>query len=168
DAVLDSCAAPGGKTTHIAERLKGTGKVMSLDLHAHKVRLIKQQAERLGLENVETKALDARKVQEHFANETFDKILVDAPCSGFGVIRRKPDIKLGKDKGDSERLSMIQIAILEKIAPLLKQGGRLVYSTCTIEKIENEQVIEKFLQEHPEFEWDTTLKERMPEKLTPY
>lgn len=81
DAVLDSCAAPGGKTTHIAERLKGTGKVMSLDLHAHKVRLIKQQAERLGLENVETKALDARKVQEHFANETFDKILVDAPCS---------------------------------------------------------------------------------------
>lgn len=168
DVVLDSCAAPGGKTTHIAERLKGTGQVMSLDLHAHKVRLIKQQAERLGLGNVETKALDARKVQEHFANETFDKILVDAPCSGFGVIRRKPDIKLGKDKGDSERLSTIQLAILEKIAPLLKQGGRLVYSTCTIEKIENEQVIERFLQEHPEFEWDTTIKERMPEKLSPY
>ncbi|MED0959454.1 MULTISPECIES: 16S rRNA (cytosine(967)-C(5))-methyltransferase RsmB [Bacillus cereus group] len=168
DAVLDSCAAPGGKTTHIAERLDGTGKVMSLDLHAHKVRLIEQQAKRLGLENVETMALDARKVQEHFANESFDKILVDAPCSGFGVIRRKPDIKLGKDKGDSERLSTIQLAILEKIAPLLKQGGRLVYSTCTIEKIENEQVIKQFLQEHPEFEWDTTIKERMPEKLNPY
>ncbi|KEK25793.1 16S rRNA (cytosine(967)-C(5))-methyltransferase RsmB [Bacillus gaemokensis] len=168
DAVLDSCAAPGGKTTHIAERLKGTGKVMSLDLHPHKVRLIQQQAQRLQLENIETKALDARKVQEQFANESFDKILVDAPCSGFGVIRRKPDIKLGKEKGDSERLSTIQLAILEKIAPLLKVGGRLVYSTCTIEKIENEQVIEKFLQEHPEFEWDSTLKERMPEKLRPY
>ncbi|MEH7456858.1 16S rRNA (cytosine(967)-C(5))-methyltransferase [Bacillus pseudomycoides] len=168
DKVLDSCAAPGGKTTHIAERLRGTGKVMSLDLHPHKVRLIQQQAKRLDLENVETKALDARKVQEHFANESFDKILVDAPCSGFGVIRRKPDIKLGKGKGDSERLSTIQLTILDKIAPLLKAGGRLVYSTCTIEKIENEQVIEQFLQEHPEFEWDTTIKERMPEKLRPY
>ncbi|WP_410983882.1 16S rRNA (cytosine(967)-C(5))-methyltransferase RsmB [Bacillus cereus] len=168
DKVLDSCAAPGGKTTHIAERLKGTGQVMSLDLHPHKVRLIQQQAKRLGLENVETKALDARKVQEHFASESFDKILVDAPCSGFGVIRRKPDIKLGKEKGDSERLSTIQLSILEKVAPLLKAGGRLVYSTCTIEKIENEQVIEQFLQEHPEFEWDTTMKERMPEKLRPY
>lgn len=167
DVILDSCAAPGGKTTHIAERLKGTGQVMSLDLHAHKVRLIKQQAERLGLENVETKALDARKVQEHFANETFDKILVDAPCSGFGVIRRKPDIKLGKDKGDSERLSMIQFAILEKIALLLKQGGRLVYSTCTIEKIENEQVIERFYKSIRSLR-DTTIKERMPEKLSPY
>ncbi|MFJ8529737.1 16S rRNA (cytosine(967)-C(5))-methyltransferase RsmB [Bacillus sp. NPDC094106] len=168
DIVLDSCAAPGGKTTHIAERLRGTGKVMSLDLHPHKVRLIQQQAKRLDLENVETNALDARKVQEHFANESFDKILVDAPCSGFGVIRRKPDIKLGKGKGDSERLSTIQLTILDKIAPLLKAGGRLVYSTCTIEKIENEQVIEQFLQEHPEFEWDTTIKERMPEKLRPY
>lgn len=168
DKVLDSCAAPGGKTTHIAEHLKGTGQVMSLDLHPHKVRLIQQQAKRLGLENVETKALDARKVEEHFANESFDKILVDAPCSGFGVIRRKPDIKLGKEKGDSERLSTIQLSILEKVAPLLKTGGRLVYSTCTIEKIENEQVIEQFLQEHPEFEWDTTMKGRMPEKLHPY
>ncbi|MBO1624909.1 16S rRNA (cytosine(967)-C(5))-methyltransferase RsmB [Bacillus cereus] len=168
DMVLDSCAAPGGKTTHIAERLKGTGQVMSLDLHPHKVRLIQQQAKRLDLENVETKALDARKVQEHFASESFDKILVDAPCSGFGVIRRKPDIKLGKEKGDSERLSTIQLSILEKVAPLLKAGGRLVYSTCTIEKIENEQVIERFLQEHPEFTWDTTMKERMPEKLRPY
>ncbi|MEH7050661.1 16S rRNA (cytosine(967)-C(5))-methyltransferase RsmB [Bacillus pseudomycoides] len=168
DMVLDSCAAPGGKTTHIAERLKGTGQVTSLDLHPHKVRLIQQQAKRLELENIETKALDARKVQEHFANESFDKILVDAPCSGFGVIRRKPDIKLGKEKGDSERLSTIQLSILEKVAPLLKAGGRLVYSTCTIEKIENEQVIEQFLQEHPEFEWDTTMKERMPEKLRPY
>ncbi len=117
---------------------------MSLDLHDHKVRLIKQQANRLGLENVETKALDARKVQEHFQNESFDKILVDAPCSGFGVIRRKPDIKLGKEKGDSERLSTIQQTILDKVAPLLKTGGRLVYSTCTIEKIENEQVVANF------------------------
>ena len=168
DIVLDSCAAPGGKTTHIAERLVGTGKVISLDLHPHKVRLIQQQAKRLELGNVEAKALDARKVQEHFEQESFDKVLVDAPCSGFGVIRRKPDIKIGKQKEDSERLSNIQLSILEKVAPLLKKGGRLVYSTCTIEKVENEQVIEQFLQSHPEFEWDATMKDRLPKAVHPY
>ncbi|CAG9611129.1 Ribosomal RNA small subunit methyltransferase B [Bacillus rhizoplanae] len=168
DTILDSCAAPGGKTTHIAERLQGTGKVISLDLHPHKVRLIQQQAKRLQLENVEAKTLDARKVQEHFEQESFDKVLVDAPCSGFGVIRRKPDIKIGKQKEDSERLANIQLSILEKVAPLLKKGGRLVYSTCTIEKIENEQVVELFLQSHPEFEWDTTMKERLPKAVHPY
>ncbi|MGG0237584.1 16S rRNA (cytosine(967)-C(5))-methyltransferase RsmB [Bacillus rhizoplanae] len=168
DIILDSCAAPGGKTTHIAERLQGTGKVISLDLHPHKVRLIQQQANRLQLENVEAKTLDARKVQEHFEQESFDKVLVDAPCSGFGVIRRKPDIKIGKQKEDSERLANIQLSILEKVAPLLKKGGRLVYSTCTIEKVENEQVVELFLQSHPEFEWDTTMKERLPKAVHPY
>lgn len=168
DVILDSCAAPGGKTTHIAERLQGTGKVISLDLHPHKVRLIEQQAKRLHLQNVETKALDARKVQEQFEAESFDKVLVDAPCSGFGVIRRKPDIKLGKNKEDSERLSTIQLSILEKVAPLLKKGGRLVYSTCTIEKVENEQVVEQFLQSHPEFEWDTSMTERLPSAVAPY
>ncbi|CAM4026374.1 16S rRNA methyltransferase [Bacillus manliponensis] len=168
DTILDSCAAPGGKTAHIAERLQGTGKVVSLDLHPHKVRLIEQQAKRLQLENVEAKALDARKVQEQFEAESFDKILVDAPCSGFGVIRRKPDIKLGKNKEDSERLATIQLSILEKVAPLLKKGGRLVYSTCTIEKVENEQVLEQFLQSHPEFERDMSMTERLPNKVAPY
>lgn len=168
DVILDSCAAPGGKTAHIAERLQGTGKVISLDLHPHKVRLIEQQAKRLQLENVEAKALDARKVQEQFETESFDKILVDAPCSGFGVIRRKPDIKLGKKKEDSERLATIQLSILEKVAPLLKKGGRLVYSTCTIEKVENEQVVEQFLQSYSEFEWDMSMVERLPNKVAPY
>lgn len=168
DTILDSCAAPGGKTAHIAERLQGTGKVVSLDLHPHKVRLIEQQAKRLQLENIKTKALDARKVQEQFEAESFDKILVDAPCSGFGVIRRKPDIKLGKKKEDSERLATIQLSILEKVAPLLKKGGRLVYSTCTIEKVENEQVLEQFLQSHPEFERDMSMTERLPNKVAPY
>lgn len=168
DDVLDSCAAPGGKTTHIAERLHGTGRVLSLDLHPHKVKLIRQQADRLGLSNVDTKAMDARKVGEAFRPESFDKILVDAPCSGFGVIRRKPDIKLGKQPEDSERLSHIQLAILREVAPLLKRGGRLVYSTCTIEKTENENVMQQFLQSHPEFEWDTSMKERLPKALEPY
>lgn len=168
DNVLDSCAAPGGKTTHIAERLQGTGHVLSLDLHPHKVKLIRQQANRLHLSNVDTKAMDARTAGEAFQSESFDKILVDAPCSGFGVIRRKPDIKLGKQPEDSERLSHIQLAILREVAPLLKRGGRLVYSTCTIEKTENENVVQQFLQSHPEFEWDTSMKERLPKALEPY
>src|SRR5699024_6764606 len=89
--ILDSCAAPGGKTTHIAECLQDTGRVFSFDLHKHKVKLIKQQVERLGLSNVDVKVADARRLQEIFKEETFHRVLVDAPCSGFGVIRRKPD-----------------------------------------------------------------------------
>jgi 16S rRNA (cytosine967-C5)-methyltransferase len=162
DRILDSCAAPGGKTSHIAELLEGSGQVVSLDLHPHKVKLIHEQAKRLHLENVEAKVLDARKVCEEFEEESFDKILVDAPCSGFGVIRRKPDIKLGKEKTDIQNLSRIQRAILEEIAPFVKKGGKLVYSTCTIEYDENKGVITSFLEEHPEFEWDMTLKERLP------
>ncbi|MCP8970185.1 16S rRNA (cytosine(967)-C(5))-methyltransferase RsmB [Ectobacillus ponti] len=168
DRILDSCAAPGGKTAHMAELLQGTGQIVSLDLHPHKVRLIEEQAKRLGLENVQTKAMDARTLGQHFQPESFDKILVDAPCSGFGVIRRKPDIKLGKKKEDSERLSVIQQAILREAAPLLKKGGRLVYSTCTIERLENEAVVAQFLQEHPDFEYDLTMAERLPQSLAPY
>ncbi|MBO9130209.1 16S rRNA (cytosine(967)-C(5))-methyltransferase RsmB [Bacillus sp. 165] len=168
DVILDSCAAPGGKTCHIAELLHGKGKVVSLDLHPHKVRLIQEQTRRLHLNNVECQALDARKAGEHYETESFDKILVDAPCSGFGVIRRKPDIKLNKTKEDSKRLSDIQLAILEEVTPLLKKGGRLVYSTCTIERTENEEVVEAFLERHPEFEWDNSIQERLPSALQNY
>ncbi|UOY93686.1 16S rRNA (cytosine(967)-C(5))-methyltransferase RsmB [Ectobacillus sp. JY-23] len=168
DYILDTCAAPGGKTSHIAERLLGTGHVVSLDLHPHKVRLIQAQARRLHLTNVEAQALDARKVGEKFQSETFDKILIDAPCSGFGVIRRKPDIKLGKTEADSERLAKIQLDILEAAAPLLKKNGRLVYSTCTIGSTENEDVIQTFLNKHPEYEIDNTMQERLPPSLKSY
>lgn len=162
EIVLDSCAAPGGKSCHIAERLQGTGHVVSLDLHPHKIRLIDAQTRRLHLQNIETRVLDARKARSSFPDESFDKVLVDAPCSGFGVIRRKPDIKLGKKQEDSEHLSHIQLAILQEIAPLVKKGGRLVYSTCTIEQTENEQVIHAFLRAHPDFKWDDTFWDRLP------
>lgn len=94
--MLDACAAPGGKSTHIGELLEDTGKIISLDLHQHKVKLIKEAAGRIGLSNIEARALDARKAGEAFEPEQFDRILVDAPCSGFGVIRRKPDLKYSK------------------------------------------------------------------------
>lgn len=168
ERVLDSCAAPGGKTTHIAELLKGTGSVVSLDLHEHKVKLIKEQAERIGLPNVSVQAMDARKAGEHFDEESFDKILVDAPCSGLGVIRRKPDIKFSKNESDIKQLAAVQLSILHSVAPLLKKGGRLVYSTCTIDREENGAVVEKFLKEHPEFSMDQSLGERLPESARSY
>ncbi|RSK26978.1 16S rRNA (cytosine(967)-C(5))-methyltransferase RsmB [Bacillus sp. HMF5848] len=168
DSILDSCAAPGGKTTHLAELLGQTGSVTSLDLHDHKVKLIEEQVNRLKLRNVTTESMDSRKVQQMFAEESFDKILVDAPCSGFGVIRRKPDIKYAKNKQDIERLAQVQLDILRAVAPLLKKGGRLVYSTCTIELTENEAVVSDFLKEHANFELDESLPERMPNNISNY
>jgi 16S rRNA (cytosine967-C5)-methyltransferase len=166
--VLDSCAAPGGKTTHIAELLKGSGQVISLDLHEHKVKLINQQVNRLNLTNVKAMALDSRNVQEQFEPESFDRILVDAPCSGFGVIRRKPDIKFAKKEGDIEKLASIQLSILQAVSPLLKKGGILVYSTCTIDKEENTDIIEKFLSENANFSKDSTLNDRLPTRVQPH
>ncbi|EKN63831.1 16S rRNA (cytosine(967)-C(5))-methyltransferase RsmB [Schinkia azotoformans] len=168
DKVLDSCAAPGGKTTHIAELLGNDGKVISVDLHPHKVKLIEEQVKRLKLTNVETLVSDSRHLQEHFNSEEFDRILVDAPCSGFGVIRRKPDIKYSKKLDDIGQLAAIQLSILNSVAPLLKNGGTLVYSTCTIDQEENAAVAERFLAENKEFIVDETLIDRMPEQLKPY
>ncbi|OIK15230.1 16S rRNA (cytosine(967)-C(5))-methyltransferase RsmB [Bacillus sp. MUM 13] len=167
DMVLDCCAAPGGKTTHIAEGLS-TGQVTALDLHEHKVKLIKEQSERLGLRNIKVLAYDSRKVQEVFNKEGFDRILVDAPCSGLGVMRRKPDVKYTKSKDDIMRLSVIQQNLLEAAAPLLKKGGRLIYSTCTVDREENDEVAEAFLAANPDFEMDTELKDRMPDGIKPF
>ncbi|NMD69455.1 16S rRNA (cytosine(967)-C(5))-methyltransferase RsmB [Bacillus sp. DNRA2] len=167
EMILDACAAPGGKSTHIAEKLNLTGSVISLDLHEHKVKLIAANAERLGLENIKTKALDSRKVQGQFAKESFDKILLDAPCSGLGVMRRKPDMKYTKKPEDLSRLQSIQLDLLDAVAPLLKNDGILVYSTCTIDKEENTMVVEKFMQNHPEFLGDLSMIKRMPDAVQP-
>ncbi|NUK29067.1 16S rRNA (cytosine(967)-C(5))-methyltransferase RsmB [Parageobacillus sp. VR-IP] len=168
ERVLDSCAAPGGKSTHIAELMDSTGQVVSVDIHDHKVKLIEEQAKRLQLTNISTYVLDSRRLGERFEKESFDKILVDAPCSGFGVIRRKPDIKYAKTEEDIPSLIELQQEILRAVAPLLKRGGTLVYSTCTIDREENEEVIAQFLKHHPEFVPDETMQERLPEKVQPY
>jgi 16S rRNA (cytosine967-C5)-methyltransferase len=167
DQVLDACAAPGGKSTHIAEKLNNSGRVFSLDLHAHKVRLIADNAKRLGLSNIETKAMDSRNVHEEFEEESFDRILLDAPCSGLGVMRRKPDMKYTKMESDLYNLKKIQEDLLTSVAPLLKKGGMLVYSTCTIDKEENEKVVEAFLEKHTEFEGDMSVRSRMPIAIQP-
>ena len=152
--VLDACAAPGGKTTHIATFLDSTvgGKVTALDIHPHKIKLIQQNAARLGLTGViQTRQLDARTVDEVFGEATFDRILVDAPCSGLGLMRRKPDIRYHKSAADFEQLPKIQLEILERAAHTLKQWGIMVYSTCTITREENQEVVAAFLSKHPEF-----------------
>jgi 16S rRNA (cytosine967-C5)-methyltransferase len=150
--VLDACAAPGGKTTLIAEKMNGTGSVMALDIHAHKTKLVEQAARRLNLLNIRTLALDARKATTEFEEKSFDRVLVDAPCSGFGVLKRKPDIKYSKKPEDITRLSEIQLAILDEVSQLVKENGILVYSTCTIDQMENTEVVQTFLNSHPEFE----------------
>ncbi|RLQ95790.1 16S rRNA (cytosine(967)-C(5))-methyltransferase RsmB [Falsibacillus albus] len=164
--VLDACAAPGGKSTHIAEKLHGTGNVVSLDLHEHKVKLIVQNAKRLGLENIAGHTLDSRKVQEKFKEGTFDRILVDAPCSGLGVLRRKPDIKYSKKASDIQALQKIQHAILDAVAPLLKKDGILVYSTCTVDQWENEKAVQDFLDSHSDFE--PIALSNLPEPVHPF
>ncbi|MDX5476253.1 MAG: 16S rRNA (cytosine(967)-C(5))-methyltransferase RsmB [Bacillaceae bacterium] len=168
DKVYDSCAAPGGKSTHIAELLKGTGKVISSDLHKHKIELINEQTLRLSLNNVETYVLDSRKATETFKEESFDKVLIDAPCSGFGVIRRKPDLKYTKTMQDVKQLAKIQLDILTEVAPLVKKGGTLVYSTCTIDKEENEEVVNAFLELREDFMLDEELQQYIPEKAKEY
>ncbi|WP_442599452.1 16S rRNA (cytosine(967)-C(5))-methyltransferase RsmB [Neobacillus sp. D3-1R] len=167
ETILDACAAPGGKSTHIAEKLSGTGTVYSMDLHDHKVKLIQQNATRLQLANIQAKALDSRKIAEQFDRETFDRILLDAPCSGLGVMRRKPDMKYTKKEEDLNRLQSIQLDLLKAVSPLVKKDGILVYSTCTVDQKENEEVVQMFLSQNQEFVGDVGWKERMPEPIQP-
>jgi 16S rRNA (cytosine967-C5)-methyltransferase len=164
--VLDSCAAPGGKTTHIAELMGGRGTVLALDLHKHKIKLIDDNAARLGLENIESKAHDSRTAGELFEEESFDRILVDAPCSGLGVLRRKPDIKYSKRERDLESLQEIQLQILNAVAPLLKKDGLLVYSTCTVDMNENQGTVKEFMNQNEGFKpMELT---HLPETVLPF
>lgn len=152
EQVLDACAAPGGKTCHMASYLT-SGQVTALDLYDHKLTLIEENAQRLGLaDRVQTQKLDATQVAEAFGPDRFDKILVDAPCSGIGLIRRKPDIRYNKDNQDFASLQAIQLQILDSVCQSLKKGGIITYSTCTIIGKENQEVIQAFLETHPDFE----------------
>lgn len=168
--VLDACAAPGGKTTHIAQYLDPSvgGLVTALDIHAHKVKLVEENAARLHVaDRVETKVLDARKVDELFPDRHFDRILADVPCSGLGLLRRKPDIKYSKKPADFKKLPVIQLEILESLAPKVKEYGIITYSTCTISPQENQEVIQRFLAQHPDFELiDVAESEKLQESST--
>ncbi|GAA0085437.1 16S rRNA (cytosine(967)-C(5))-methyltransferase RsmB [Clostridium sp. MB05] len=147
DKVLDLCAAPGGKTTHIAELLCNTGEVLAFDLHEHKLSLIEENANRLGLGNIVCKTMDATKLDSNYISYG-DKVLIDVPCSGLGIIRKKPEIKWNKTRQQLKDLVPIQREIMENAWQYLKPGGTLVYSTCTLNKEENEENIQWFLSKH--------------------
>ena len=157
DFVIDCCAAPGGKSTHIADLVHNRGKIIACDIFEQKLEHIKQNAKRLGIKIIEPLLLDARQIGEKFFGQA-DKVLVDAPCSGFGVIRRKADLRLKKNLEDIDKLPALQFEILCSAANALKRGGILVYSTCTILKRENEEIVEKFLAENKNFELVGTKK----------
>lgn len=150
--VLDSCAAPGGKSAHMGELMKDEGSIVANDIHAHKGKLISDQASRLGLDSISIVTGDALDLVDRFEPASFDRILLDAPCSGLGVIRRKPDLKWGKSQEDIHEIAALQLRLLESVSTLLRPGGLLVYSTCTIEPLENEGVVSAFLEGHSEFE----------------
>ena len=150
ETILDVCAAPGGKTAFIAEKMNDEGTIYAHDIYAHKIDTIDEQASRLGITSIEASVQDGRTLSERYEEESFDRILIDAPCSGFGVIRRKPEIKYEREEKDIQRLAHLQWQIVEEAIPLLKQGGRLVYSTCTIDQLENDQIVQKIKKHYPE------------------
>ena len=148
--VLDLCAAPGGKTTHLSELMDNTGEIVACDKSKSKINLIKENAQRLGCKNISPMINDARVLNDDFVNK-FDYVLVDAPCSGIGLYRKKPDIKWNKGIDDLKELGKIQLEILNNAKEYVKDQGLLLYSTCSLSKIENEDVIENFLSENKNF-----------------
>jgi len=147
ERILDLCAAPGGKTTYIAELTGNVGEVVAVDKYNNKLQLIRRGCDRLGITNITFETADARKLETAPA----DRILVDAPCSGLGTLRKKPDIKWKREIGDIEQLAHLQASILDNAAKLLKPGGVLVYSTCTTEPEENQEQVASFLRRHDGF-----------------
>ncbi len=148
--VLDLCSAPGGKTAYIAQLLENSGEIISCDIHAHKLALIENNLSRLGIKNAKVMLNDATVKKEEFC-EAFDRVLADVPCSGLGVLRRKPDIRLNKSPLLNDELVKIQRKILENASCYVKKGGKLVYSTCTVNRSENEDAVKDFLENHSKF-----------------
>ena len=149
ELVFDICAAPGGKTAVLAENMENIGEIIAIDIHQHKIKLIDTNMKKLGIDIVKAIIMDARNVNKQ--GRKFDKILVDVPCSGYGVIRKKPEILYSKNRESVEELAKLQLEILNSAADILKDGGKLIYSTCTITDEENTNNIKKFLEERKEF-----------------
>jgi 16S rRNA (cytosine967-C5)-methyltransferase len=151
ELVIDVCSAPGGKATHIAQLMQNRGTVIARDVHPHKIKLIEEAAKRLGIDIIKTGIFDASELDKAYL-EKADRVLVDAPCTGLGIIRRKPDIKWARNIEDKKEIVGLQMKILEVSSNYVKPGGALVYSTCTIENEENKGLIDNFLLKNSDFE----------------
>jgi len=159
DTILDMCAAPGGKSSHMAQILNNKGKIFSVDKYDAKIKMMKENAERLSVTNTEFVLDDSLDFQsEAIKGQLFDKILLDAPCSGLGVLSKKPEIRWKREIEDVIRLSHLQKKLLENAANYLKPGGVIVYSTCTTESEENMNIVKDFLAAHPEFKIDSATR----------
>ncbi len=148
--VLDTCAAPGGKSTHAAELLAGSGQVIACDISPTKLLKIEENVSRLGLDNVVLNLQDASEMNEDYV-ESFDIVLCDAPCSGLGILRNKPDIKMNISLDDMDQLVNLQRNILDNVKSYVKPGGLLIYSTCTVNKEENLYQVKRFLKKNQDF-----------------
>lgn len=163
EIVLDACSAPGGKTTYLAELMHNKGKIVAWDIYEERLKQVEQNAKRLGIDIIQTEVHDATKLKEEYV-EKFDKILLDVPCLGLGVIRRKPDIKWNRQEEDIKEISDIQFNILKTCSKYLKKNGTLVYSTCSMLKEENDAIIEKFIKEE-KFE-TVNIEEQIPNEFS--
>ena len=164
ERILDACAAPGGKTTHFSQKMRNQGEIYALDVSKKKLDLIEEMCQRLGIDIVKTIKGDAAQSLPIAQGLKFSRILADVPCSGFGTLRKNPDLKWRRGEGDIKRLSELQLSILKNLALYVKEGGVLIYSTCTVFHEENEDVVEKFLEGNPEFQLDQ-MDHVLPEKL---
>ena len=153
EILLDACSSPGGKTTYLAEMMKNKGEIFAFDVYEHRTKLVEENSKRLGINIIKTKVNDASCYNEDYKNK-FDKILLDVPCLGIGVLKRKPDIKWQKKKEDIEEIGKLQFEILNTCSKYLKSGGEIVYSTCSVFKKENRDIIEKFLGKNSNFKLD--------------
>jgi 16S rRNA (cytosine967-C5)-methyltransferase len=154
ERILDACAAPGGKTTHIAQRMEDKGEIDALDLTRGKLNRVEEACQRLEIKIIKTIKGDASRPLPFSREMKFDRILADVPCSGFGTLRKNPDLKWRRGEKDIQRLSELQFSILKNLSDYLREGGILVYSTCTLFHEENEDIVGRFLKSHPEFRLD--------------
>lgn len=148
--VLDLCSAPGGKATHISELMNNTGRVLAFDVHKEKLKLIENNSKRLGIKTIHCSELDAATLDKTLL-ETGDRVLIDVPCSGLGIIRKKPEIKWSKKQSELKKIVDLQRKIMENASLYVKQGGYLLYSTCTLNKEENEENIKWFLNKNKDY-----------------
>ncbi len=166
EAVLDACAAPGGKTAMMAGRMNGSGSLIAMDLHTDRIAVLKENQKRLKLGWVELVQGDARKPQQALGERKFDAILLDVPCTNTGVLRRRADARWRVDAARLGKVTKLQYDLLTACTGLLKEKGRLVYSTCSLETEENEELVARWLSAHPEFERVEVKKSFPPESGT--